>query len=280
MKKLLLLLTILFTSLTSQAKCDWSNTTFDKISQRGNEFYFETNMHYDSCWDYIFTVYDYQRQVEDTMEDWGGWFGVSFNAKGKYQARMIAFNRCLDCDTVFTYDVDITIFNKIGFDYNVGAKNCKYYQFELEDRKDKCFEYYYQIWKGDDWVNSLTDKEWKEASDSLIYFDYSFDDKLLLYYSQSSERTLTHEFKDSGRYLIIPQLYNTCTQIDTWSFKKLDVCKEFKTTSVKRIVPSLTNVTVVGYYDLLGREVDHIELNKIYIVHYSDGRRTKMMRVK
>lgn len=280
MKKLLLLLTILFTSLTSQAKCDWSKTTFDKISQRGNEFYFETNMHYDSCWDYIFTVYDYQRQVEDTMEDWGGWFGVSFNAKGKYQARMIAFNRCLDCDTVFTYDVDITIFGKLGFDYNIGAKNCKYYQFELEDRKDKCVEYYYQIWKGDDWVNSLTDKEWKEASDSLIYFDYSFDDKLLLYYSQSSERTLTHEFKDSGRYLIIPQLYNTCTQIDTWSFKKLDVCKEFKTTSVKRIVPSLTNVTVVGYYDLLGREVDHIELNKIYIVHYSDGRRTKMMRVK
>ena len=279
MKKLLLILTVLFTTLNVNAQCDWSNTTFEKISQRGNEFYFETNTHYDSCWDYIFTVYDYQRKVVDTMEDWGGWFGVAFNAKGKYQARMIAFNRCIGCDTTFVVDVDITIFGKLGYSHKVGAKNCKYYQFELEERRDKCTEYYYQIWKADDYINGLSEKEWKEVSDSALYFDYSFDEDLLVYYSQSSERTLTHEFKDSGRYLMIPQLYNKCTQIDTWAFKKLNVCVGQKTTSVKKITrEDLKNVTVVGYYDMLGRKVDYMEPNKIYIVMYSNGRRLKVMR--
>ena len=76
-------------------------------------------------------------------------------------------------------------------------------------------------------------------------------------------------------------LYNNCSGIDTWAFKKLNVCLEFQTTSVKEITKqTLKNVTVVGYYDLLGRHVDYIEPNKIYIVHYSDGRRQKIMRTK
>jgi len=61
----------------------------------------------------------------------------------------------------------------------------------------------------------------------------------------------------------------------------LNVCTEFKTTSVKKITKEdLKNVTVVGYYDMLGRNVDYIEPNKIYIVLYSDGRRQKVMRVQ
>jgi len=279
MKKLLGILLVLFTFGTSKAQCDWSNTTFDKFSQRGNEFYFETNMHYDSCWDYIFTVYDYQRQVEDTMEDWGGWFGVVFNVKGKYQARMIAFNRCIGCDTVFTYDVDITIFGKLGYSQKVSIKDCKSYTFDLEDRKDNCYKYYYQIWKADKYINDLSEEEWKNVSDSALYFGYSFDEDLLVYYGEPKDITLTHQFEDSGRYLMIPQIYNECTGIDTWAFVKLNVCVGEKTTSVKNLVKTdLTNVTVVGYYDMLGRKVDYMEPNKIYIVLYSNGRRYKVMR--
>ena len=74
-------------------------------------------------------------------------------------------------------------------------------------------------------------------------------------------------------------IYNKCTQIDTWAFKKLNVCLEFKTASVKKITKTdLQNVTVVGYYDLMGRHVDYMEPNKIYVVLYSDGRRLKVMR--
>ena len=280
MKKLLLLLTILFTGIIAQAKCDFSGITFKTIQQQGNNFYFQTNMHMDSCWYYTFTAYSYLNNEEYKLDNMGGWTGVTFNQKGKYEVRLNVFNECEKCDTVLTIDVDITIFEDMGFSYNVGAKNCKYYQFKLRNMEDTCVEYYYQIWKGDKWINGLSEKDWKEVGDSLLYFNYSFDESLLMYSTIKSERTLTYEFQDSGRYLVIPMLYNKCTQIDTWSFEKINVCKEFKTSSVKRITPSLDNVTVVGYYDMMGRKVDHIELNKLYIVLYSDGRRTKMMRIK
>jgi hypothetical protein len=279
MKKISLILLVLFTSLSAKAGCDFSGIAFKTIQQQGNNFYFQTNMHMDSCWYYTFTAYSFTNKEEYKLDDMGGWTGVTFNQKGKYEVRLNVFNECEKCDTVFTIDVDITIFGKLGYSYNIGAKNCKYYQFELEDRKDRCTEYYYQIWKADAYINGLSEKEWKEVSDSALYFGYSFDEDLLAYYSKSSERTLTHEFEDSGRYIMLPQLYNNCTQIDTWAFKKLNVCVGQRTTSIKKITrEDLKNVTVVGYYDMLGRRVDALEPNKIYIIFYSNGRRQKVMR--
>jgi hypothetical protein len=74
-------------------------------------------------------------------------------------------------------------------------------------------------------------------------------------------------------------LYNNCTQIDTWAFKKLNVCVGQRMTSIKKVAKEdLKNVTVVGYYNMLGRKVDALEPNKIYIILYSDGRRQKVMR--
>jgi len=279
MKKLLFILSILFTTLSAKASCDFSGITFKTINQQGNNFYFQTNMHMDSCWYYTFTAYSFTNKEEYKLDNNGGWTGVTFNQKGKYEVRLNVFNECEKCDTVFTIDVDITIFNKLGYSYDIGAKNCKYYTFKLSDRNDECYEYYYQIYKADDYINGLSDKEWKEVSDSALYFNYSWAEELVEYYSVNSERILNHEFEDSGRYFILPMVYNKCTEIDTWAFKKLNVCLEFKTTSVKNITKEdLRNVTVVGYYDLLGRHVDYMEPNKIYIVHYSDGRRLKVMR--
>jgi len=279
MKKIPLILLVLFTSLSAKAGCDFSGITFKTIQQQGNNFYFQTNMHMDSCWYYTFTAYSFTNKEEYKLDDMGGRTGVTFNQKGKYEVRLNVFNECEKCDTVFTIDVDITIFGKLGFSYNIGAKNCKYYTFELTNRKDTCTEYYYEIWKADDYINGLSNKEWKEVSDSALYFNYSRAEELIEYYSIKSERVLNYTFKDSGRYFIVPVIYNKCTGIDTWAFKKLNVCLEFQTTSVKKITrEALKNVTVVGYYDLLGRHVDYIEPNKIYIVHYSDGRRQKVMR--
>jgi len=275
------LLFLVSLTTAANASCDFSGITFKKIQQQGNEMYFQTNMHSDECWYYTFTVYDYQLEKIDTLADWGGYTGVSFNAKGRYEMRLNVFNECEECDTVFTIDVDITIFKTLGYSYDVGAKNCKYYTFELKDRKDECYEYYYNIYKGDDWINGLSDKEWEEVSDSMLYFTYSWAEELIEYYSIKSERVKTYEFTDSGRYFITPMIYNKCTGIDTWAFKKLNVCLEFKSVSTKKITrEDLKNVTIVGYYDMLGRRVDYIEPEKIYIIFYSDGRRQKIMRTQ
>ena len=279
MKKLILSLLMGLVAMTSQAQnCDFSDIEFYVLQQRGNEYYFRTNMHSDECRYYLFTAYDYQLDKIDTLADWSGTTGAVFNAKGKYQIRMTVFDECAECDTVFTIEVDITIFKKLGYSYKVGAKNCKYYTFELANREDTCIEYYYNIYKADKFINDLTDKEWDELSDSALYFGYSWADELVEYYSIKSERVKSFEFTDSGRYFVIPMLYNKCTQIDTWAMKKLNVCKEMRTTSVKRIIQQ--PISIVGYYDMLGRQVDAIEPNKIYIILYSNGERRKVMQIQ
>jgi hypothetical protein len=278
MKKLVTLMVMLVVGITAQAKCDFSGITFEKFSQRGNEMYFRTNMKWDSCWDYVFTAYDYQLKRVDTLDDWGGRTGVSFNTKGKYQMRLNVVNRCEKCDTVLTIDIDITIFNRLGFDYKVSPKDCKSYQFELAER-DTCTQYYFNIYKADKWINSLTDDQWVNLSDSALYFGYSWAEDLMLYASTKSESKIDFEFKDSGRYFIIPMLYNTCTGIDTWAMKKLDVCLDYKLNNKQPVVKP-TDIKIIGYYDLMGRQVDAIEPNKIYIIHYSNGQRRKVMQVQ
>ena len=69
MKKLLLILSVLFNSLTVKAGCDFSGITFGVINQQGNNFYFQTNMHSDTCWYYTFTAYSFTNDEEYQLED-------------------------------------------------------------------------------------------------------------------------------------------------------------------------------------------------------------------
>jgi hypothetical protein len=277
MKKLVLLLTILFTSMTGWSKCDFSGITFEKFAQQGNEMYFRTNMDMDDCWRYFFTAYDYQLKRIDTLEDWGGRTGVAFYVKGKYQMRLNVVNVCEKCDTMLTLEVDITIFGNVKLDYKPNIKNCRLYEFGMTNFDDTCTEYYHVVWRADDYIKSMTEKEWEEVTYVELYNKYTFEDYEA--YNEESQRTWKHEFRDSGRYLVTTTYLNKCTGIDTFTIHKLDICKPFKTTSTKTITKEdLKNVTVVGYYDMLGRNVDYIEPNKVYVVLYSDGRRVKFMR--
>jgi len=281
MKKLLFILTILFTTLSAKAGCDFSGITFKTINQQDNSFYFQTNMHMDSCWYYTFTTYSYLNDEEYNLDNNGGWTGVTFNQKGKYEVRLNVFNECEKCDTIFTIDVDITIFGKDATCTVESSPNdCKVYKFQMKNFWDTCTEYFYQVWKGDDWVNNLSDTEWKNASDSLIYFDYSWEEDLLEYYTEDGKSPMMqYRFNDSGRYLVIPSYYNKCTQIDTWMFTKVNVCTPMKTTSTKNIVKA-QDIKIIGYYDMLGRKVDYMEPNKLYVIIYNNGRRQKVVRTR
>lgn len=270
---------VLFTTLNVNAKCDWSGYWMKKVNQQQNVYTFQTNIDWDSCVDYWWIVYDYQLKKKDTLQDFNGFTQVQFNAKGKYKVVLHVFDACNKCDTNFIQEVDITIYGKADVGYNVGAHNCHYYTFEMTNMKDTCVEYYYSIYKSD-LFDSLYGY-WDTAKDLYLwlYKNYDFDENDLVYYNMTSQRVVNHEFVDSGRHLLIGYWYNKCSQIDTWVMRKLDVCTRSNTTSVKTITKEdLRNVTVVGYYDLLGRHVDYMEPNKIYIVLYSDGRRLKVMR--
>jgi hypothetical protein len=283
MKKMLLALVLLLTAQAqAQTKCNWSGYWMKKVYQNQNYFNFQTNLHYDTCVDYIWQVYDYQLKRWDTLEDVRGYTQVQFNAKGKYKVGLKAINKCTKpwCDTFFYQIIDITVYgSKAKMSYSAAPKNCRAYTFEMNNMNDTCMEYYYELWKADEWINKMSNKEWNSLSDSAIYFGYSWDEKNVEYYSTKSERVLKHEFSDSGRYIVYNYWRNKCSGIDTWAFTKITVCPTEPTTSVKTIVKN-ADLRIIGYYDMMGRQVEYMRSNEVYIVLYSNGQRRKVMQVQ
>lgn len=279
MKKILLGLMLLIATQTQAQtrKCDWSGYWIEKIYQNQNVFYFQTNMHYDTCIDYVWLVYDYQLKRTDTLEDYNGKTQVQFNAKGKYKVGLHAVDKCNKCDTNFFQIIDITIYgSKAKLSYAPSIKDCKSYTFELNNMNDTCVDYYYEIWNANEFSKNMSDRQWKEVSDSVLYFNYGWEDTDLVYYSTKSERVLKHEFTDSGRYIIFTYWQNKCTGIDTWAFNKIVVCPKEQTSGIKTLTKA---PKIVGYYDIMGRPVDAIQPNKIYIILYDNGQRRKVMQI-
>lgn len=263
----------------AQTKCNWSGYWMKKTYQSQNYFNFTTNLGDDTCIDYTWLVYDLQLKRWDTLYDTRGTVQVQFNAKGKYKIGIKAINKCTKpwCDTFFYQYVDITIYGKKAkLSYAPSIKDCKSYTFEIANI-DTCMNYFYEIWNANEFSKDMTDEEWKKVSDSLLYFTFDWKEKNLIYYSQVSERVLKHNFTDSGRYIVYTYWQNKCTGIDTWAFNKIVVCPKQQTTNVKTIVKN-ADLRIVGYYDMMGRQVDYMRSNEVYIVLYSNGQRRKVMR--
>lgn len=283
---LLALVLLLTAQAQAQTKCDWSGYWMKKSYQSQNLFQFKTNLHYeDTCFSYTWLVYDYQLKRVDTLREFaGGVVEVQFNAKGKYKVGIHAVNKCAkhgmaSCDTNFVYNVDITIYGKkASVGYKASDTNCRAYTFEMNNMKDSCMVYYYEIWDATEYAKKLTDEEWSKFSDSVLYFNYGWDEKNLKYYSRASERLLKYTFDDTGRYIITTYWQNKCSGIDTWAWNKITVCPTKRTTSVTKLKP--TDIKVIGVYDMLGRPVQYMEENQIYIYHYNNGQRRKVMRTK
>lgn len=279
MKKILAILIILLTTIGVQAKCDWSDYWMKKVNQQQNVFTFQTNLHYDTCVDYMWLAYDYQLNRWDTLEDTRGYTQVQFNVKGKYKVGLKAVDRCNKCDTMFYQIIDITIYgSKAKMEYKPSIKDCKSYTFEMKNMEDTCISYYYEIWDGDEWIDSMTNREWEMLTDSAIYFGYGWEDENLEYYSTKSERVLQHEFKDSGRYIIFTYWQNKCSGIDTWSFHKINVCPSSPMSNIvnlKKREPKLVEI-----YDMMGRPVYEIREDEIFIYLYDDGTRRKVVKRK
>ena len=278
MRKILLVLVLLLTAQAqAQSKCDWSDYYMIKSYQSQNYFQFKTNLHFvDTCIEYTWLVYDYQLKRVDTIEEIAnGAIGVQFNAKGKYKVGIHAVNKCAkhgmaSCDTNFVYNVDITIYGeKAKLGYNVNDTNCRMYTFEMVNMKDSCMSYYYEIWDATEFAKNLDDEGWSNFSDSLLYFTYGWEEKNLKYWSVSSERILRHTFEDTGRYIITTFWQNKCSGIDTWAWNKIVVCPTERTTSTKNLIKN-PDIKIIGYYDMMGRQVEYMRPNEVYIILYSN----------
>jgi len=282
MKKIIALLMLLVSLATANAKCDWSTLKLQQWSERNYyKWYVSGKVLDDTCVDYMFMVYDFQTKKTDTVYDIRGIVEVQFNVKGKYKLYLKVWNKCEKCDTALYRPIEIVTFPNAGLGWTVDKVDCKKYKFEMNyikniPLKDTCMEYYLVFYKGP-WMDTMSQKEWDNLTDYQIGMEYDFPDADFLGYTQT--RIADFTFKDSGRVLMYAQWWNKCLRQDTFMFRKLDVCKRSNTTSVKTIVKNADS-QIIGYYDMLGRQVDYMRPNEVYIVIYSNGQRRKVMQVQ
>ena len=265
---------VMAVSLSAYSSCDWSGYWMKKVNQQQNVYTFRTNVDWNSCVDYWWIVYDHQLKKYDTLQDMSGFTQVQFNVKGKYTLNLKVVDACKKCDTTFSYLVDMTVYGKAAVNWWVVAQNCKSYTFEMTEF-DTCVEYYYSIYKSK-YFDTMSSQQWKNLTDSAIYFGYNFDEKELVYYNMASQRTINHEFSDSGRHLLSAYWYNKCTGIDTWAMRKLEVCTPGGTLRVFGV--NRTEPKLIGIYDMMGRRVYAIRRNEILIYIYDDGTRKKVVQ--
>jgi len=282
MKKIIALLMLLVSLATANAKCDWSTLKLQQWSERNYyKWYVSGKVLDDTCVDYMFMIYDFQTKKTDTVESFRGICEVQFNVKGKYKMYLKVWNKCLKCDTALYRPLEIIQFPGASVGYSVNNTDCKKYKFELSyikgyPLKDTCMEYYLVFYKGP-WMDTMSQKEWDALTDYQIGMEYDFPDADFLGYTQT--RLADFTFKDTGRVLMYAQWWNKCLRQDTFMFRRLDVCKSSNVSSVKTIVKN-EDVKIIGYYDMIGRKVDYMEIDKPYIIIYSNGKRQKVMRSK
>jgi hypothetical protein len=113
----------------------------------------------------------------------------------------------------------------------------------------------------------------------INYYNFSDNDLLKIQGPEKNARVLKYNFpfKDT-RYLVIAQWFNKCTGQDTFMIRRFTI-ERCNKTSVKNIV-HIKDLKVVGYYDMIGRKVDYMEVDKPYVIIYSDGKRQKVIRTK
>jgi len=279
MKKYILGLLLMISTLTGYGKCDWSTL---KLQQYNNRNYYSwkvsgAGIGDDSCVGWMFMVYDFQTKKIDTLQDWRGVTEVQFNKKGKYKMYLKVWNSCLKCDTAIMREVTIQYFDKVKT--YMAKTACNRSIFEMTKATtvltDTCYDYYYYVYSGK-FFDGLTKTEWDSITDSQIFALYSFEDGDLDTFKQG--RLFEYTYPKNGRYYVISQCFNKCNNQDTFYGMKVTIdCGG--TMAVENIVKA-EDLKIVGYYDMLGRQVDYMEPDKVYIVRYSNGKNQKVVRTK
>jgi len=254
MKKLLIMLMVLLTTLNVSAKCDWSTLKLQQWNERNYYKWYVSGAGIgdDTCISYQMAIYNFQTGKTQTLKggkDTGvgfeyylyeknGLVEVLFNTRGRYKLYVKVLDKCNKCDTALYRMVELVYFPNAGLGWSVDKVNCKKYLFEMNyiknvPLKDTCMEYYLVFYKGP-WMDTMSQTEWEQLSDYQIGMEYDFPDEDFLGYTQT--RVANFEFKDSGRVLMYAQWWNGCIKQDTFMFRKLDVCKRTNTTEVKEVV--------------------------------------------
>jgi hypothetical protein len=282
MKRILMLLMLLVSLATANAKCDWSSLKLQQYNQRNlYKWYVSGKVLDDTCVDYMFLVYDQQTKKTDTMESFRGICEVQFNKKGKYKMYLKVWNKCEKCDTALYREVNIIYFPKCNFTYNLKSTGGKCLDSMVGEmgmgpwvKGDTCWQWYSYIWNGP-MLDSLSKNDFQTMTDYDLYMYYDFNDSDLVHYDgpTNSARLIKYKFPKKGNYLVATQWYNKCLDQDTFFFTKISY--DCTTSGVKTIIKG--EPKVIGMYDMMGRPVHHIRKEEILIYLYDNGTTKKVL---
>jgi hypothetical protein len=283
MKKLLLMLMVLFSSITANAKCDWSTLKLQQWNQRNlYKWYVSGSVLDDTCVDYMFMVYDYQTKKVDTVESFRGICEVQFNKKGKYKMYLKVWNKCEKCDTALYREVNIIYFPNCKYVYNLKSTGGKCLDSMVGEmtlgpwtKGDTCWEWYSYIWNGP-MLDSLSKTDFQTMSDYDLWMYYDFNDSDMVHYDgpTNSARLIKYKFPHKGNYLVVTQWYNKCLDQDTFFFTRISYdCTISGTQAIIKSEPKL-----MGMYDMMGRPVHNARENEVTIFIYSDGSTRKVFK--
>ena len=283
MKKLLLMLMVLFSSITANAKCDWSTLKLQQYNQRNlYKWYVSGKVLDDTCVDYMFMVYDYQTKKVDTVESFRGICEVQFNKKGKYKMYLKVWNKCEKCDTALYREVNIIYFPNCKYVYNLKSTGGKCLDSMVGEmtlgpwtKGDTCWQWYSYIWNGP-MLDSLSKTDFQTMSDYDLWMYYDFNDSDMVWYEgpTNAARLIKYKFPHKGNYLVATQWYNKCLDQDTFFFTRISYdCTTSGTQAIIKSEPKL-----MGMYDMMGRPVHNARENEVTIFIYSDGSTRKVFK--
>ena len=241
---------MLLVSLASaNAKCDWSKV---KPGYNGafKSYKFEMSS-MDTCLSYVNITY--HNGVIDTIGK-DRVFGIAFKDTGIYYVISRMHNKCTGCDTSYYIRVHSTNpptttkcnWSKIGLGY---TNKCGVVTFELGS-KDTCITKY-SLWS----YRAKTSKLDTLAHDRVF------------------TRTL-----DTGWYTFKASFHNKCCNSDTFIYKKVYIGCDSGTASTITLYKPMPKL--IGIYDMMGRRVDYMRSNEIYIMKFDNGQSRKIMRVE
>jgi len=283
MKKILMLLMLLVSLASANAKCDWSSLKLQQLNERN---YYQWSLTGkvldDTCVDYMFLLYNVQTKKVDTLQSFRGVCEYQINKKGKYKMYVKVWNNCLKCDTSMVRELTLIYFPKCNFTYNLkSTKNNGCLDSMVGEmgmgpvlKGDTCWQWYSYIWNGP-MLDSLSEFDFKHMSDYDLWNYYDFNDSDMVWYEgpTNSARIIKYKFPHKGNYLVATQWYNKCLDQDTFFFTRISY--DCTTSGVKTIIKS--EPTVIAIYDMVGRRVYNIRKDEILIYLYDDGSTKKIL---
>jgi hypothetical protein len=289
MKKIIMLLMLLVSLATANAKCTWGSV---KIDQRGSNNYYlwllKGDVFKDTCVKYDYNLIDLSNGKESPyLMKQGTEPYVYFRCKGKYRFNLKLTNKCTGCDTIIYSDVlTYGYFTQCQFSYQLGSTydpKCKDSvsgeMTRLVPKTNWCYKYQMDLYLGDNKLNSLSDSQWVYGTDSMIREWISRNGQRLYSKLDSTDdaRFINHKFTKPGRYMLACWWMNWCFNIDTIVYRRftIDPCVTLKTED-----PTTTTQEpkIIGVYDMLGRPVKHIRKEEIMILLYDDGSTKKVIQ--